>query len=200
MKYTKPKQERSRRTELKFLEAFATLILKNGFSGTTLDDIAILSGQTRAAFVKRFGSKEQAVLVLYAKYCDEVLQALESFQASLDRVEDIEDILLKMSKQFEDLVINHFAANRAMYEIFQTGLTVHPLTKSIFLRTVDLMEKIQSHYLDGAETNPQGSWSAAQLLVTINFNFVMKSMPALPPEASQRHNLVAKILRVALIE
>lgn len=200
MKYTKPKQERSRRTEQKFLEAFTALILKNGFAGTTLDDIAILSGQTRAAFIKRFGSKEQALLLLYSRYCDEVLQALESFQASLDRIEGIEDILRRMSQQFEALITNHFAANRAMYEIFQVNLNVHPLTKSMFLKTVDLMEKIQSHYLDSAETNPQGSWSAAQLLVTINFNFVMKSMPALPPEASRRHNLVVKILRTALLE
>ena len=200
MKYTKPKQERSRRTEQKFLEAFTTLILKNGFAGTTLDDIAISSGQTRAAFIKRFGSKDQALLLLYSSYCDEVLQTLERFQASLDQAENIEDILRRMSQQFEALLTKHFAANRAMHEFFQVDLNVHPLTKSIFLNTVDLMEKIQSHYLDGAAANPQGPWSAAQLLVTINFNFVMKSMPAFPQEASKRHNLVVKILRTALIE
>jgi len=200
MKYTKPKQERSRRTEQKFLEAFTTLILKNGFAGTTPDDIAISSGQTRAAFIKRFGSKEEALLLLYSRYCDEVLQTLECFRASLNQAENIEDILRRISQQFEALLTNYFPANRAMHKFFQVDLNVHPLTKSIFLNSVDLMEKIQSHYLDGAEAKPQGPWSAAQLLVTINFNFVMKSMPALPPEASRRHNLVVKILRTALLE
>ena len=119
MKYTKPKQERSRRTEQKFLEAFTTLIFKNGFAGTTLDDIASSSGQTRAAFIKRFGSKDQALFLLYSRYCDEVLQTLERFQASLDQAENIEDILRRMSQQFEALLTKHFAANRAMHEFFR---------------------------------------------------------------------------------
>jgi AcrR family transcriptional regulator len=119
MKYTKPKQERSRRTEQKSLEAFTTLILKNGFARTTLDDIAISSWQTLAAFIKRFGSKEQALLLLYSRYCDEVLQTLERFLASLDQAANIEDILRRMSQQFEVLLTNHFAANHTKHDFFR---------------------------------------------------------------------------------
>ena len=64
-------QSRSKLTERKFLRAFDELLRLHGFSQTTVDDVAELSGQTRSSFLKRFGSKQGALEVLFEKYCDD---------------------------------------------------------------------------------------------------------------------------------
>ena len=69
MPYSAPTQSRSRNTERKFLAALDEMLRVNGYAQTTIDEVAERAGLTRASFLKRFGSKEQAVIVLFSKYC-----------------------------------------------------------------------------------------------------------------------------------
>ena len=78
MSYTPPTQARSRNTERRFLAALDELLRVNGYINTTIDDIADRAGLTKAAFLKRFGSKEQAVILLFSKYCNQVSGLMRS--------------------------------------------------------------------------------------------------------------------------
>ena len=72
MPYSKPTQTRSRSSERNFLAAMDEMLCVHGYKNTTIDDVANRAGLTRAAFLKRFGSKEEALFVLFRKYCDQV--------------------------------------------------------------------------------------------------------------------------------
>jgi hypothetical protein len=43
-----------------------------------------------------------------------------------------------------------------------------------------------------------GAYAAAQLLVSLNFHYVMRAMPALPLDDYQRHTLNAALIALAL--
>lgn len=118
MMYRPPTQARSRSSERKFLIALDDLLRVNGYENTTIDDIADRAGLTRDAFLKRFGSKEQATIVLFARYCDQVMSVMNDFQAQLPQHADLHFVLREMSQQFEAVLQMHLSANRAMNEHF----------------------------------------------------------------------------------
>lgn len=198
MTYSQPVQKRARKTEALFLKALEQQLSEKGYTNTTIDNVALQCGLTRAAFLKRFGSKERAVLVLFEAYCDEASETIARIQADLGTDTRLRDVLRNISGEFEGLLTKHLAVNRAMHEHFLQNLKVHNLTKRIFTECVVMMEKIQQMYCKGVACSSQGSWAAAQLLVTIDYNYVLSAMPALPADSEQRHELIADILQVAL--
>jgi hypothetical protein len=101
-------------------------------------------------------------------------------------------------QQFEAVLQVHLSANRAMHEHFQQRLEVHDLTKKIFKQSVELMKAIQTRFLVEESYTDNGAWSAAQLLVTIDYNYLLKAMPAFPKDHDARHNLLVDLLEVAL--
>ena len=198
MPYIPPTQSRSRTTERKLLVAFDELLRVNGYSTTTIDEVAKLAGLTRASFLKRFGSKEQALILLFSKYCDHVSATIQSLHNHLSDYPNLHSTLREASQQFEAVLQVHLSANRAMHEHFQQRLEVHDLTKKIFKQSVELMKAIQARFLAEESYTENGSWFAAQLLVTIDYNYLLKAMPAFPKDHDVRHNLLADLLEVAL--
>jgi AcrR family transcriptional regulator len=198
MSYHPPTQDRSRNTERRFLVALDDLLRVYGFANTTIDEVAERAGLTRAAFLRRFGSKEQAVLVLFSKYCDQVSEMMRSFHNQIAEHPHLHFTLREMSRQFEAILQLHMSSNRAMHEHFQQKLEVHDLTKQIFRKCVDLMKAIQARFLEKGGYTDAGAWNATQLLVTINYNYLLRAMPALPADHTARHDLVADLLEVAL--
>lgn len=198
MKYTPPTQPRAINTERKFLRALNDLLELHGYTNTTIDDVADLAGLTKAAFLKRFGSKEQAVIVLFGKYCDQVSDLMRSLHNQLSDFQHLQFTLREMSQQFEAVLQMHLSSNRAMHEHFQQRLEVHDLTKQIFKQCVELMKDVQAQFLEKGSYTDSGAWYATQLLVTIDYNYLLRAMPAMPDDFDTRHNLVAEILEVAL--
>lgn len=198
MMYPPPTQARSRSSERKFLIAFDDLLRVNGYENTSIDDIADRAGLTRDAFLKRFGSKEQAAIVLFARYCDQVMSVMNDFQAQLPQHTDLHLVLREMSQQFEAVLQMHLAANRAMNEHFHKRLEVHELTKKIFKAAVELMRAVQLRFLDVSHYTEAGAWNATQILVTVSYNYLLRAMPALPEDHGKRHKLIADLLEVAL--
>lgn len=90
------------------------------------------------------------------------------------------------------------SSNRAMNEHFQKRLEIHDLTKEIFKQAVELMKAIQTQFLEEGSYTDAGAWYAAQLLVTIDYNYLLKAMPAFPKDRETRHRLLADLLEVAL--
>lgn len=198
MRRPDPKQPRSKLTERKFLRAFDELLRLRGFAGTTVDDVAALSGQTRSAFLKRFGSKQDALEALFDKYCDDASATMRDVVLGLDHAPRLHPVLVSTSQRYEALLQTHKASNRAMHEHFLKDLEVHDLTKSIFRECVEMMMHIQAKFLEDGTFTKKGAWSAAQTLVTLNYNYVLEAMPGFPVDYSERHRLIANLLEIAL--
>jgi AcrR family transcriptional regulator len=193
-----PKQSRSRLTERKFLRAFDELLRLHGFAGTTIDDVATLAGQTRSAFLKRFGSKQGALEALFKDYCKAASATMRDVVVELEHATRLHAVLVSTSQRYEALLQTHKASNRAMHEHFMQNLEIHDLTKGIFRECVEMMMHIQQRFLEEGAFSTKGAWSAAQLLVTLNYNHVLHATPGFPSDYSERHHLMADLLETAL--
>lgn len=198
MPYPKPKQARAVITEQKFLDAFVRCLSAKSFGATTVDDIAAEAGLNRGAFLRRFGSKKAALFALYGRFCETALQELGCITVKLHQFQTLEAACQETSTILERLQNEHFAANRAMHELYLESLSAEPQTREIFLSTVALMKAFQQHYLSGQPFTDAGAFAATQLLVMVNYNYVLKAMPALPREPVQRHRMVAHWMAWAL--
>lgn len=193
-----PKQARSKLTERKFLRAFNELLRLQGFAGTTVNDVAVLSGQTRSAFLKRFGNKQGALEILFEKYCEAVSATMHDVVQELENAPKLHATLVSTSQRYEALLQTHKASNRAMHEHFLKDLEVHDLTKGIFCECVEMMKHIQKKFLEHGTYTDKGAWTGAQTLVTVNYNYVLEAMPAFPSDCSERHHLIADLLETAI--
>jgi len=198
MPATKPIQARAKRTESEFLEAFEKLLARHGLAGTTIDEVADLSGKTRSAFLRRFGNKQGALEALFETYCHAARSTMRDVVLELKHAPDVHSVLFSTSQRYEDLLRVHKASNRAMHELFMQNLEVHDLTKAIFRECVDMMKHIQDKFMEQGKYSDKGAWAAAQLLVTVDYNFVLEAMPAFPSDSAERHDLVADLLEAAL--
>ena len=196
--YTPPRQARAAETERRFLEAFQVVMSLKGFAQTTIEDVAEHAGLNRSAFLKRFGSKEQALFALYGQYCAKASDLMRDIRVHDVGVLSIDGVLMAMTVRFEALLREHFAANRAMHEHFMANLEIHDATRQLFRECVALVTAVQQSYLPEGTYSKVGAYSAAQLLVTIDYNFVLMAMPGLPREAEDRHRLIVDLLKVAL--
>lgn len=197
--YSPPKQPRAIETERRFLESMDELLASTSYSKLTIEMVADHAHLQKGAFLNRFGSKKQALFLLFKQYCDACYRGIDEMSQSVPKTQlGLDGLCAEISAKFEHLLVKHFSANRAMYECFAEDLEVHELTKGIFKRTVALMVSIQQRYgLDNPDAD-ENAFAATQVLVTINFNFVMKAMPALPIDKTKRHRLIGKLIAEAL--
>ena len=196
--YKKPIQKRALTTEKRFLDALDSMLSDCSFTKLTIDAIALEAGLTRGAFIKRFGSKKQALFVLWERYCERASMEMGRIKATLPEYKLLEDACTHMSVSLEKIQTLDFSANRAMHENFQENLEIDPTTKRIFLECVELMRSAQRHFLKNKNYTDSGAFAAAQLLVTINYNYVLKAMSGLPPAPEDRHKMVGEIIALAL--
>ena len=196
--YQPPKQERARVTEQRFLECYEMLLGEKGFAGVSVDDIAAMSGLGRAAFLKRFGSKETALLLLYRRYCHDASAEMARLRDALPDYTGLRSVLYAVSEAYCALLSEHRAVNRAMGEFFYTQLRVHPMTQAIFRDAVAMMEAIQQRWLEQGTYTVQGAWSGAQLLVHLHFGNLLGATSGLPQEDRALHALVVDVVEVGL--
>ena len=192
------KQTRAIETERKFLEALEACLRTKSFQQTTIDHISEAAGLHRAAFLKRFGTKKNALFLLYETYCSKTLAALERIRAELDHCTDAEAVFTDMSSTLHSLLLDHLASNRAMHEHFMENLETDAQTKRIFKATVELVHDVQRQLLGRNPSAIADAFAATQLLTTINYNYALKAMPALYADDNKRHRLIARAMLVAL--
>ena len=198
MTYKKPIQARAIETERRFLDALCDLLASQSYESTSVDQIAKRARLHRGAFLKRFGSKREALLVLFSRYCDRASATIQALQDNLLEYPTAESFCFAMSVRFEEILLADFGANRAMHEDYCKNLQTDQLTKHIFGETVDLMRCVQSHFLKNMPFTDQGAFAASQLLVALNFNYVMKALPGLPKSTNLRHQLISQCMKSAL--
>lgn len=198
-KYISPKQPRAIETERRFLESMNELLVSTSYRQLSIEMIAAHSNLQKGAFLNRFGSKRQALFLLFQQYCEDCYRNIDDMSQLVPYTDlSINEICANISSIFEQLLITHFSSNRAMFECFGEDLEVHELTKGIFKRTVAMMRAIQLRYGLNSQEAEANAFAATQILVTINFNFVMKAMPGLPIDKAKRHQLIGKLIAEAL--
>lgn len=198
MQFRQPKQSRSLETTQRYLDAFEELLARQGFARTTIDDIAAAADLTRSAFLARFGSKRQALFLLFDEYCRKVSLDMTAFSEELEQYATVADCTVEISTRFEHHLKAHLGSNRAMHEIFLEELKVDESTQKIFRELIDLMRQVQSHFMADHRFTDTGAFSGAQVLVTTNYNYVLKAMPAMPQDASTRHRMIGRMVGEAL--
>ena len=197
--YKKPQQARAIENEQKFLISMNELLRERSFTKLSIDDIAKHAQLERGVFLKRFGSKKQALLLLWQKYCDACAIAINEFISSLpNSSESLEETCTHISQKLENLQHEHFSANRAINEHFMEDLKVAEPTKLAFMQSVNLMQHMQKKYLQGTGASDVGAFSAAQISLTINYNYTIRAMPALPKDPKTRHCLIGSFIATAL--
>lgn len=196
--YKSPLQQRAIATEQKFLEALNDLLRHKSLGQLTIDEIADKAGLTRSAFLKRFGAKHEALLVLYGRYCEKVMAAMAKIDTDIHTFANAFEVCRHISAEAEMLQTADFSANRAMHELFMEQLTVHPQTKTLFKGCCALMRRIQKVHLPPGTGTDVGAYAGAQLVFTINYNHVLKAMPGLPRDPETRHRMIANIVSAAL--
>lgn len=196
--YQAPKQLRALESENRFLNAFDEILTQKSFGKTTIEHIASHAGLQKGAFLKRFGSKHGALIALFERYCAAALGAISDSHLRISQHTLLHDLCFELSETLEKLQRSHFSANRAMQEYFMEELEVSPQTKGIFKALVGLMQRIQSHYLADQPCSRAGAYAAAQLMVTLNYNYVLQAMPAFPADHKARHDLIANLVIRAL--
>lgn len=196
--YKAPLQNRALTTEQRFLDAMSALLEHKSLGLLTIDDIATKAGLTRSAFFKRFGSKNQALLVLYGRFCDKVLIAIDKVAKDMHSFENAFEACCRVSIDAEQLQSADFAANRAMHELYMETLQVHPLTQGLFKQCFALMKHIQRMHLPPGTGTDAGAYAATQLIFTINYNHVLRAMPGLPRDPQTRHQMIATLVKQTL--
>lgn len=193
-----PIQARAKVTEEKLLNSFEFLVERDGYNNTTIQEVAERSGFSKSAFIKRFGSKEGALIVIFERYCEDVMFRMRAIRSNLDNYSSLHDVLRFFSVSFEEVLNQHRAANRAMYEKFLEEAQTHDLTKNIFKDSVLTMKAIQVHFLGEERASDDNAWSATQLLITVVYNYFLNAMPGLPRCREDRHSLIASWLEGTL--
>lgn len=197
--YKKPKQARSIATEERLLSSLSELLQSNSFNKLSIDQIAKNANLERGAFLKRFGSKKQALLILWQRFCDECIEASQDFIRNLpDNPASFQDACIEMSTTLDNLQLKHFPANRAINEHFMEELQVAEPTKIAFMQSVKMMRFVQKKYLQETSASDVGAFAAAQILQTINYNYAIKAMPALPQNPKIRHHLIGVLIANSL--
>jgi len=195
--YKKPLQQRAKDTEKRFLDAMNSLLKSKSLTKLSIEEIAETAGLDRGAFLKRFGSKKQALLMLWERYSITALATAEMCKRELPTFTNAMEACAYISKHIERIQTTDFSANRAMHEDFLEKLIVNPETKKIFMACVNLMRQVQRQFLDAESFTDQGAFAAAQLIITINYNYILKAMPGLPAN-DDRHRLIGEIVAMSL--
>lgn len=198
--YKPPKQARAAETETKFLSSLNVLLLQKSFAKLTVAEIAEHANLEAGAFLKRFGSKKGALLELWKKYCAECALEIQRFIDQLPSLQaPLQVACCEISTRLEQLQLEHFSANRAINEHFMEELKVAEPTKLAFMHSVQMMRCVQQKYLKGTAASDTGSFAAAQVMLTINYNYTIKAMPGLPRDPAVRHQLIGQFIAESLM-
>lgn len=78
------------------------------------------------------------------------------------------------------------------------NLEVAEPTKIAFMSSVEMMRCVQQRFLHGTGASDMGAFAAAQISLTINYNYTIKAMPALPKDPAIRHRLIGILIADSL--
>jgi TetR/AcrR family transcriptional regulator, mexJK operon transcriptional repressor len=87
------------------LEAAATLFLRKGYAGTSMDEIAALARVSKQTIYTHFTDKERLFSDLILLNAERVDAFVEQVAAIFENADDIENVLLELARRYLGLVI-----------------------------------------------------------------------------------------------
>ena len=82
------------------MAAAASLFLKNGYDGTSMDDIATLAGVSKPTVYKHFSDKERLFAAIALATTEATLQLVRLITETFERTEDVEGSLQMLAQRF----------------------------------------------------------------------------------------------------
>lgn len=199
MAYRPPQQSRSRTSEDEMLAAFQSSLEKHGYLETNLEQVAAEAGLSRPGFLKRFGSKKGALIILYNRYCDECVDVLKSIRDEVSDYTNLTDFFSMLYQRTEEAQLANFAVNRAMSQDFFAELSVAEGTVEVFKAFLEVMNELQKQDYVPQAVTPAGQYAASQLIITIGLNSALGAMTGLPRDKSERVALVGHLAKEAFL-
>src|SRR5215208_5131419 len=98
-------ESRSGRKRAAILQAATTLFLRNGYRGTSMDEIAALAGVSKQTVYKHFADKESLFAEIVISTVDEVAGPIHDEVLRLEDSGDVEADLRGLARQLRRLVI-----------------------------------------------------------------------------------------------
>lgn len=194
--YKPAKRRDSIENEQLVLAKFLEELDRNGYSKTNLARVGEKSGITRPGIIRRFGSKQGVLNVLYQKYCEECTRKIGAFARDIDTFDSLDDFIVNLYVETEKMHSKNRAINLAMSQIFYSELVVHAGTREVFKSFLVLFEKAAERaWFVGSKP---GSFAATQLLISTSLNYSLGAMGGLPGDQVARSKLVAKMISEAL--
>lgn len=193
MSYRKPVQPRAIETERRFLNSARKLFKERGAVGTTIDEIAQDALLHRGAFLKRFGSKDGLKSELYKEYFHYANERLENYRNRLRQTDfaTLNEALYYASVQIEKTQVLFFPVTRIMYEDFTIDLQEKRAARTLYYKTVQLINETDLFFHPRQKRNKHGTRACAQLLITLNFEYVIEALYGFPRDAQLRHRMIS---------
>lgn len=193
--YNKPIQPRAIETEKKFKESARKLFEERGSLVTTIDEIAEQALLHRGAFLKRFGSKDGVKTALYRDYFEDVERRMKCYRAMLyaARFRTLEEAFFFASTSVEEVQLLHLSVTRIMYEDFSIEFAEKKTARSHFCRAVRLVSETDSYFSPNGKKDKASVRAAAQLIVTLNFEYVVAALDGFPRNKVLRHQMISSL-------
>ncbi len=95
------RERKKRQTREAIQTAAFRLFAENGFTGTTVDDIAAAADVSARTFFTHFASKHEVVLGLFSEKVEALRRRLQEYPADADPLEMVRDVLRSLSASFD---------------------------------------------------------------------------------------------------
>ncbi len=199
--YQPAKQERSRKSEQRFLDAAQKLYLEKGFAATGVAEIIKTSGGSTGSFYHRFSDKRDVFDVMFEHFVESAKERTKTLDLSRATHGDLKGLLTFYAKSSFELTNENLGFYRAAQEITVHDPEVWERLKELAQRIGDLFAKIAHEFADEIVANdPETALrQAVQIIITMTIQTALGSGPMLPADPMERAEVIARAAKGVLM-
>ncbi|MBE7636150.1 TetR family transcriptional regulator [Sneathiella sp. P13V-1] len=199
--YQPAKQERSRKSEQRFLDAAQKLYLEKGFAATGVADIIKKSKGSTGSFYHRFSDKRDVFDVMLEQFIESAKERTKTLDLSRDTHGDLESLLFFYARSSFELTNSNLGFYRAAQEITVHDPAVWEHLKELALRIGDLFVENVGEFADeiAVEDKETAMRQAVQIIITMTIQTALGSGPMLPADPIERAEVIARAAKGVLM-
>lgn len=157
--------ERSQESTRRMLDAATELIAEQGFTRTTIPQIAKKAGYSHGLVNQRFGSKSRMIRILAAEFQNYF--TIERLAPALEASGGVDSLIVTM-ESYIDAISQSGSLGRAYYELFGESIALVPEIHEIFVRADrDLRAMLESTIRAGISAGEVPSGVDARALAIV---------------------------------
>lgn len=163
-----PKQERSRATEQRLLDAGEKLIQQRGFSGFSVADLVKEAGSSVGSFYARFGDKDGLLRALHKRGMAPILDKVNALESS-DLIQQME--LSDMAGFLMTELVRHYHEKAALMAAYNSRSALDPLAWHDVIESQQRLVTRLASALSGAKNGPSGGYDCKALELNLHMVF-----------------------------